>query len=296
MNTISKAGIGKGPSEQFPPAVRGRRGGARYRGAFAAVVAVALVGYAGAALALLMAVSPQPGARVALVIGNGTYVHVQEDPSACNDAAGVGAALERLGFTVTTLEDAGYADMLRGLLEFSQTALSAQAAVVFYAGHGNAAGGRSFLIPVDTHQAVFNAADEGGFHVTEGNPEWIPVQWVMRSVEGASTLRLVILDTSVLAPLEPVGETMVALAAAVGTLASAGNAGSDHGPYTEALLRYLEEPGLEVGMLFRKVRAEVLRTTGGSQNPGTHVSLPGREVYLAPVSDPPDSTGEASVR
>ena len=313
MNTVPESSIAE-IADLKASSCRSRRRAGRspvQMGVGCCVVAVALIGYAGASLAGIVLprgviqVEAEPAsARVALVIGNGAYMHVEhgEDHNARNDAAGVGAALERLGFTVTLLEDAGYTDMHRGLLEFSQAAQSAQAAVVFYAGQGYVARDRNFLIPVDTSQAAFNAADEGYLYATEGNPGWIPVKWVMRSVDGASKLRLVILDTEVLAPLEPAGETIVALAAAEGTDALMGSPGSDHSPYTEALLRYLEEPGLELGMLLRKVRDHVMRSTEGRQKPGVHGSLPGREVYLAPVSDPPpisappDPTGEASVR
>ena len=320
MNTVPESSIVE-IADLKASSCRSRRRAGRspvQMGVGCCVVAVALIGYAGASLAGIVLprgviqVEAEPAsARVALVIGNGAYMHVEhgEDHNARNDAAGVGAALERLGFTVTLLEDAGYTDMHRGLLEFSQAAELAQAAVVFYAGQGYVARDRNFLIPVDTSQAAFNAADEGDLHATEGNPGWIPVKWVMRSVDGASNLRvedasklrLVILDTDVLAPLEPAGETIVALAAAEGTNALMGSPESDHSPYTEALLRYLEEPGLELGMLLRKVRGEVMRSTEGSQVPAAY-GLPGREVYLAPISDPPpisappDPTGEASVR
>ena len=295
----------------------------RYRGVFAAVVAAALVGYAGVAMAgitLLVdaeSAGPQPEERVALVIGNGRYEYGHVDSSAHNDALGVGAALERLGFTVTTLMDAGYVDMLWGLREFAQAARSARAAVVFYVGFGYAADGRNFLVPVDTNEAAIKAADEGGAHVTEGGLGWIPLEWVVRSVEAPTVrrgfgggfrvvderlLRLVILDTDVRAPLGLTADTIVALAATVGMHPTMGT-GGDHGPYVDALVRYLEEPRLELGMLFRKVRDDVMRATEGRQEPVVY-GLPGRGVYLGSMPsqpptlelDPPEPTGEAPVR
>lgn len=250
------------------------------------------------------AVPPSPGGeRVALVIGNGRYEHVPNDPSGPNDAEGVGAALERLGFTVTTLEDAGYVDMVWELQEFAQSAQSAQTAMVFYAGHGFAADGRNFLASVDMRPKTREAAVDPGavnLFVTRENLGLIPADWLMRSVAGASNLRLVVLDTYVEAPLEPAGETIVAQAA--GSLTEAGPV-DGHSPYTAALLRYLEEPELELGMLFRKVRDDVMQATEGRQEPVVY-GLPGRGVYLGSIPsrpptlelDPPDSTGEAPVR
>ena len=61
-----------------------------------------------------------PPIALALVIGNGDYVHTHDLRTPRNEAAAMAAALERLGFRVRHLEDAGYLDMLQGLLEFSQ--------------------------------------------------------------------------------------------------------------------------------------------------------------------------------
>ena len=276
-------------SKSFPSRSRWR-GGARCK-AFAAVVAAALVACAGVAVAGLPRVF-ESVSRIALVIGNGDYVHNDDLRTPRNEAAAMAAALERLGFRVRHLEDAGYLDMLQGLLEFSQEAQSADAAVVFYAGHGGAVDGRNYLAPVDVRP--------------EESLGLNPLTWLMRSVAGASDLpdlrlsrdlrgasdlpdlrlsrdlRLVILDTYVGAPLEPAGGSIVA-AAAVGTFAVEDTEGSAHSPYTEALLRYLEEPGLELGMLFRKVREDVMRATDGRQEPVVY-GLPGWSVYLGSLS------------
>ena len=55
--------------------------------------------------------------------------------------------------------------------------------------------------------------------------------------------------------------------------------------YTAALLEYLEQP-LEVGLLFRRVRAQVLASTGGEQRPHEYHSLLS-EHYLSvpPTAD-----------
>ena len=53
-------------------------------------------------------------------------------------------------------------------------------------------------------------------------------------------------------------ETLVAYAAAAGTTAADGR--GRNSPYTAALLSHLETP-LEIGLLFRRVRAQVLAST-----------------------------------
>ena len=237
------------------------RGVRRAAWALAAALLAALPGAAQAA---------EPAERVALVIGNSAY----HDPDAKlrnpgNDAAGMAAALGRLGFTVRHLEDAGYVDMLRSLLEFSHAAWSAQNAVVYYAGHGITRGARNFLIPVD--------AGEGTVRGDLDPDELIPVTFLMDSVGGASNLSLVILDATVGAPPEPAEGTIMVLSATVEQIPMDGS--GDLSPFTEALLRHLEVPGLELGMLFRRVRADVMRATSGGQTPVVY-GLPARDVFL----------------
>ena len=161
--------------------------------------------------------------------------------------------------------------------------------MVFYAGHGIEVGGRNFLVPVD---AQLKSDREVEF-------ETVPLDLVSRAVEAASGLGLVILDAcrdnpfaaamqragssrSIgrgLARVEPSGEMLVAYAAKGGTVASDGK--GRNSPYSTALLRYLEEPGLEVGLMFRKVRDAVLKSTGRKQEPFVYGSLSSKGFYLA---------------
>ena len=233
--------------------------------------------------------------RVALVIGNASYAHAPGLANPLNDAADIGAALDRLGFAVTRLENAGYAALRRGLLEFQRAASTSEIAVVFYAGHGIEVDQRNFLVPVDARLASDQDVEF----------EAVPLELVSRAVERASGLRLVILDAcrenpfavqmqragatrSIgrgLARVEPSGETLIAYAAKEGTVASDG--AGRNSPYSEALLGHLEEPGLEVGLMFRKVRDAVVGMTGGRQEPFVYGSLSSRGVYLAAAPAPP---------
>ncbi|MCA0870119.1 hypothetical protein LCL97_04750 [Seohaeicola saemankumensis] len=65
----------------------------------------------------------------------------------------------------------------------------------------------------------------------------------------------------------PEGGVLVGYAAREGTL---------------ALLLHIEEPGLEIGKLFRKVRDTLYQITGRQQEPYTYGSLPGVDIYLKP--------------
>ena len=251
-----------------------------------------------AALALGTWLAPSTAAaagRVALVVGNSAYAAIGTLPNPGNDAADVASALGRLGFDVTTVRDADRAGMNEALRLFARDSAGADVAVVFYAGHGLEVDGVNYLVPVDARLE----------RDTDVEYEALALDRVLRATAGAS-LRVVILDACRNNPLTRAmqrtgvrrsvsqgsfgdldesllgDETLVAYAAAAGTTAADGE--GRNSPYTEALLTYLEEP-LELGLLFREVRARVLESTDGQQRPHEYASLLG-EHYLRGTSQP----------
>jgi uncharacterized caspase-like protein len=71
---------------------------------------------------------------------------------------------------------------------------------------------------------------------------------------------------------------LVAYAARDGTVALDGDA--ENSPFAEALLKHVAEPGLEINLLFRRVRDEVLTRTSRQQEPFTYGSLPAQAFYF----------------
>ncbi len=79
---------------------------------------------------------------------------------------------------------------------------------------------------------------------------------------------------------------LVAYAAKDGTVAADGD--RRNSPFTSALLRHLETPGLEINFLFRNVRDDVLSATNREQQPFVYGSLSREAIYLK--TGPPPST------
>ena len=222
----------------------------KMRGLSASTTLGLMLGFAG-----MTGHAAQSSERVALVIGNASYANAPALANPLSDAADVGAALRRLGFSVTRLRNADYAALRRGLQEFTRTASGSEMAVVYYAGHGIEVDQRNYLVPVDARLASDHDVEF----------ETVPLDLVVRSVERASGLRMVILDAcrdnpfaasmrragttrSIgrgLARVEPAGSTLVAYAAKGGTVAADGD--GRNSPYTAALLAHLEEPGSRWG-------------------------------------------------
>lgn len=254
-----------------------------------AVVFLVLLSWPGLALAQ---------EKVALVVGNSSYAHVPKLTNPQNDAEDVAASLEGLGFEVDLVRDLGFDEMRRVLRDFSNKAVGAEMAVVFFAGHGMEISNTNYLLPVDARLKTDKDVDF----------EAVPLDLVMRSVEDAKGLKLVILDAcrnnpfsasmrmtkasrSVgrgFARVEPQSGTLVSYAAKGGTTADDGR--GRNSPFTKALLENLERPGLEINFLFRRVRDQVMKATNGRQEPFTYGSLTSERIFLRPPvggSEPP---------
>src|ERR1700674_2924996 len=94
-------------------------------------------------------VPSQAEKRVALVIGNGAYVHAQRLPNPRNDAEDVAAALRRGGFETIVGTDLDKAGMDDATGRFARAARSADVAVFYYSGHAMQLNGINYLMPVD---------------------------------------------------------------------------------------------------------------------------------------------------
>lgn len=250
-------------------------------------------------LCLLLA-GPADARRAALVIGNSVYEHAGRLANPTNDAAAVAAAFRRLQFEhVTHLDNLGADKLRRALSDFSAQAANADIAVVYFAGHGIEVDGQNYLIPVDARLASAAVVEI----------ETIPLATVTSVIASASRLRLVILDScrnnpfrarmisgtsgrsrSIgrgLARVEPSENELIAFAAAGGTEADDGS--GQHSPFTEALLKSLEMPGLEVRLLFGAVRDDVVEATRRRQTPHVYGTLGRQQLYLAAPAAAPKS-------
>jgi hypothetical protein len=244
-------------------------------------------------LCLVAASAAQAQTRIALVIGNGSYQNVPALPNPPTDASDVAQSLERLGFFVRKVTNASFDDMRRALLEFGRSARGAEMAVVYYAGHGMEVSGENWLIPIDAQLRSDADIDN----------ESLGLRAVVLAVSAAKDLGMVILDScrnnpfagkmqrSIrtravdrgLARVEPSENVLVAYAARDGTTANDGT--GRNSPFTTALLRHIETPGLEISFLFRNVRDDVMDATQDEQQPFVYGSLSKEEIYLkAPVA------------
>ena len=248
------------------------------------------------------------GKRVALVVGNSAYQTVPQLPNPSRDANSIAKMFRDAGFdTVDIALNVGNLEFKRAIRKFEATADQAEMAVVYYAGHGLEIGATNYLIPIDARLASDRDADD----------EAISLERLVSSADGASRLRLIILDacrdnpfvgmmrrerkvanravTAGLGKVEPTSsDTLIAYAAKAGSTANDGD--GDHSPFTAAILKDLTVPGLDVRLAFGRVRDDVLKSTGNQQEPFVYGSLGGGNVSLVPAPEKPQEVPVGEVK
>jgi hypothetical protein len=234
---------------------------------------------------------PTSQRKVALIIGNGAYKHANPLPNPKNDAADMAKMLKSLGFTVVSGTDLDYAGMQKTVRTFLSQAETADVALFFYAGHGIQVSGSNYLIPVDAKVEDSAALDF----------ELVNIDAVTGHMGGTNKVGIVLLDACRNNPFtnsltrnqgtravqvskglaqiaSPAGGLLVAFATAPGDVAADGGK-ARNSPFTTALLKQLPEPGLEIELIMKRVKADVISETNNSQRPWHNSDL-AAEVYL----------------
>ena len=248
---------------------------------------------AGASLLLALTGSPALAERrIALVIGNSDYNDTSislANPK--NDAEDMAAALRSLAFDVVMVTNASKRTVDGAVQQFARLGSEADSVVFYYAGHAMQYQGRNYLMPVDATlvdeiSLRYNLVSFDDIRAAMSRTRGIKVMILdacrnnplaerfERSQVGANRGGMA---TRGLARVDTTAGTVVSYATAADNVAIDGT--GRNSPYTAALLRRLQEAGLEIEMMFRRVAADVNAETQGRQRPETYVSLLG-EYYL----------------
>jgi tetratricopeptide (TPR) repeat protein len=226
--------------------------------------------------------------RVALVIGNGAYVHAPHLPNPPHDAEDVAAALKRTGFETIVATDLDQAGMQNAAIRFARVARTADVAVFYYSGHAMQYAGVNYLVPIDAE-----------LHDEADLRRMARVDEILGDLQQAKNLRILVLDSCRDNPLADefkravgqtrsasVGRGLAKMESPEGTIISystqAGRTASDgngrNSPYTSAFLRHIEDKE-DVATVFHRISANVYETTSGTQVPELSLSFSG-EFYL----------------
>ncbi|WP_162136941.1 caspase family protein [Magnetospirillum molischianum] len=233
--------------------------------------------------------------RVALVIGNGAYRNAPTLRNPAADATAVATALRRLHFNVVLGTDLDQQAMISKLRIFRQASENAEIAIIYYSGHGIQVAGENWLLPVS---AKLESDRDLQY-------EAVRVDSVLEETMGAKNLRVFVIDACRdnpfkqslarsmgatrsaaigrgLARSEPkIRGTLIAYATKADDVASDGI--GNNSPFTSAFLKHVETPGVDVRLVFGKIRDSVMAETAGAQEPAIYASLGGDPIYLNPA-------------
>jgi hypothetical protein len=220
--------------------------------------------------------------RLALVIGNSGY---QFSPliNPVNDATDMAAVLKQNGFEVILKLNANQKEMQQSINQFGKK-LNRKGGIglFYYAGHGIQIKGRNYLIPIGTlleseSDIKFEAIDAGR---------------ILGKMEDAeNSLNIVVLDACRnnpfsrsfrssqlgLAKMDAPTGSLIAYATAPGSVAADGE--ERNGLYTKHLLKYLNQPSLQIEDVFKQVRIAVVEESNNQQVPWESSSLIGDFVF-----------------
>ena len=245
------------------------------------------------------------GRRVALVVGNSKYRIGDNLRNPVQDAAAMQVALHRLNFELIVGHDLPLDAFREKVREFTKTMKGADIALFFYAGHGVQYKEQNYLMPADieiksegdivSKSISLNTILDDMGHYAKTNVIFLDAcgnNPLLRSIpRGPATgtpsswesLRgLAIINA------EP-ADRFVGFAAAPGTVAEDGR--GQNSPFTEALLRHIGTPGLEISAMFNGVRRDVLKSTAKRQQPESLNAL-SQPLYLNPAGRAPAEAQE----
>jgi hypothetical protein len=243
----------------------------------------------GLAMQLLAVPAAATERRVALVIGNSGYSNAPVLPNTVNDARDMAASLRKVGFEVVDGVNLDKRGMDQAVTRFARLAQDADAAMFYYAGHGFQFNGENYLVPVEAR-----VEDEISVQY-----ETTRLNDVLTALNFSKGVKIMVLDAcrnnpfvsqlakrqatrgfavgSGLAPVARAQGMVIAYATQANDVAADGT--GRNSPFTAALVREIDQPGLEVATMFRRVQKSVYDATNGRQTPELSLSLLG-DFYL----------------
>ena len=223
--------------------------------------------------------------RVALVIGNKDYSSLSPLKNPINDARAMRDILSQKKFKVIYLENASQMEMEDSIDKFAYTIKNGNGVGLFYyAGHGMEVDGINYLIPT-------NARIPSKKYVKSKS---VSIDIIVSAMEEAKNrLNILVLDScrsnpfgrdgsGGLAPINSATGIYVAYATAPHRVAQDGE--GNNGLFTSYLVKYINEDGLELDKIFKKVRKAVRQQSSGTQTPWSSSSVDGDFYFTLPTN------------
>jgi uncharacterized caspase-like protein len=252
-----------------------------------------------ALLLLILVISLGYGAterRTALIIGNSNYT-IGSLRNPVNDADDMAFTLNRLGFDVILKKNAAQQDMEDAIRDLGDRLKKGGVGLFFYAGHGVQIAGKNYLLPIgariDRETDVKYRAVDADMVLDEmgnaGNEMNIVILDACRDNPFGKTFRTASRGLAIISSA-PRG-TLISYSTNPGNVAADGS--GRNSPYTASLVKHMATPGLQIEDVFKNVRQDLGKQTGGRQIPWELSSLEGKFYFNDQASDGRNLTDES---
>ncbi|MEZ5471360.1 MAG: SUMF1/EgtB/PvdO family nonheme iron enzyme [Marinicella sp.] len=233
--------------------------------------------------------------RVALVVGNSNYSKMSRLENPVNDATDMTTKLRSMQFKVVSGLNLDKRAFTHKINEFERLIHEGNpeetVAVIFYAGHGLEVSGINYVIPVDADMRYQEDAEFEG----------IALKKIISRIERNNTkLNLVVLDACRNNPLRKktrsasdgwaamnnlAAGTFIAFGTSPGDVARDSDGHGRNGLFTKHILRYIDQPGLDLNRIFNEVRTGVYNDSAKQQLTWSNDATMGVYYFTPPVYD-----------
>ncbi len=226
------------------------------------------------------------GKRVALVIGAQNYTVLPPLRNSVNDAKAMSAALQAKGFQVDALYNPKTKKEIKDAITRYYNIMKDQVdavGIIYYAGHGMQLDGNNYLIPTNASLQIPDDLDD----------QCVKMNAVMSALKAASnSLNILLLDACRSLPsfsrdseqgwtkVEAPRGSIVVFATEAGKVASDGT--GKNGLFTSKLLNVINEPGLNISEVFKRVKRDVYNESSQKQLPSVEDNTVGGDFYFTP--------------
>ena len=239
----------------------------------------------------------QPGrseTREVLLIGNDAYVDPKLNgigtANVVRDLELLSTSFRKVAFQVNVARNLKAQEIRSHLDAFSLRARDVDVALIYFTGFGLQVADTDYMAGVD---AVVPDARPGSLT----DMGYVPLGAAAIAIQPTKNFSMVLAESGRIDPwpssargLVPVNRNVEEIAKDSDVLifyGSKGGYGSLDGPpggnapFAAAVAKRMQEPGIEVGLFARRVRADVIRTTRGQQTPHFYGELGEREFYFS---------------
>jgi hypothetical protein len=233
------------------------------------------------------------GNKLALVIGNDSYINIGKLKNAREDARTMAENLQSINYKVTLKLDVTQKEMKASIRNFANSVQGGDEVVIFYAGHGVQIQGANYLLPID-----LEVESE-----TQVKDDAVQLQRILDDMASSKArLTLAIIDACRNNPLpqgngralggrglattNPASGQMIIFSAGSGqeALDKLGkNDVSKNGLFTRIFVTEMKKPGLTVDRILRNVRVEVVekaKSINHEQTPAIYDQVVGDFYFI----------------